>query len=186
MSLQIETERLLIRPFELADAEEIQAIWGDPETMRWIPSGTVDTVAAAREAVPTLDEIRAQFQASRAARSAAADAESEASRTETAQQREHRERHDADHRDLAESIEVAEVDQDDIDHVAAAALRQGAIDEEFRQRLLAARPGHDGEGETRHAETHRRGEKQIADATRPRAQRAAVRIVVLDAARQPA
>ena len=37
MSLPIETERLLIRPFEPADAEEIQAIWGDPETMRWYP-----------------------------------------------------------------------------------------------------------------------------------------------------
>ena len=48
MSFPIETERLLIRPFALDDAEEIQAIWRDPETMRWIPSGPVATVEAAR------------------------------------------------------------------------------------------------------------------------------------------
>ena len=51
MSFPIETERLLIRPFELADAEEIQAIWRDPETMHWIPSGPVATVEAARQKI---------------------------------------------------------------------------------------------------------------------------------------
>ena len=51
MSFPIETERLLIRPFTLADAEEIQAIWRDPETMRWIPSGPVATVEAARHKI---------------------------------------------------------------------------------------------------------------------------------------
>ena len=48
MTFPIETARLVIRPFALDDAEEIQAIWRDPETMRWIPSGPVATVEAAR------------------------------------------------------------------------------------------------------------------------------------------
>src|SRR5688572_29516720 len=51
MSFPIETERLLIRPFTLDDAEEIQALWSDPETMRWIPSGPVATVEAARQKI---------------------------------------------------------------------------------------------------------------------------------------
>ncbi|MGE3272409.1 MAG: GNAT family N-acetyltransferase, partial [Chloroflexota bacterium] len=51
MSFPLETERLLIQPFQTADAEQMLAIWSDPEVMRWIPSGVVTTLETAREKV---------------------------------------------------------------------------------------------------------------------------------------
>lgn len=51
MPFPIETERLLIRPFELDDAEQIHAVWSDPEVMRWIPSGPLPTLDATRQKI---------------------------------------------------------------------------------------------------------------------------------------
>lgn len=48
MPFPIETERLLIRPFTLDDAKGILPVWCDPVVMRWIPSGAITTVEAAR------------------------------------------------------------------------------------------------------------------------------------------
>ncbi len=47
----LETERLLIRPFEPADAEAIFETWGDPEAMRWIPSGAHPDVETSRQRI---------------------------------------------------------------------------------------------------------------------------------------
>ena len=50
-SFPIETERLLIRPFEPSDAEAMFETWGDPEAMRWIPSGAHPDVEASRQRI---------------------------------------------------------------------------------------------------------------------------------------
>ncbi len=47
----IETERLLIRPFRPSDAEAIFETWGDPEAMRWIPSGAHPDVETSRQRI---------------------------------------------------------------------------------------------------------------------------------------
>ena len=47
----IETERLLIRPFEPTDAEAMFEIWGDPVAMRCIPSGAHPDVEASRQRI---------------------------------------------------------------------------------------------------------------------------------------
>lgn len=39
MSLPLETDRLLLRPFKAADAQAIFRVWGDPEVMKYIPRG---------------------------------------------------------------------------------------------------------------------------------------------------
>ena len=44
----LETERLLLRPFEPSDADAMFATWGDPEAMRWIPSGAHPDVETSR------------------------------------------------------------------------------------------------------------------------------------------
>lgn len=51
MRFPIQTDRLAIRPFTLDDADEVHAIWSDPEVMRWIPSGPLPSVAATREKI---------------------------------------------------------------------------------------------------------------------------------------
>jgi RimJ/RimL family protein N-acetyltransferase len=55
----IETERLLIRPFEASDAEAMFAIWGDPVAMRRIPSGPHPDLARSRRAVARFMEHQA-------------------------------------------------------------------------------------------------------------------------------
>jgi RimJ/RimL family protein N-acetyltransferase len=51
MPFPIQTARLSIQPFTLDDAEGILPVWSDPVAMRWIPSGTITTVDAAREKI---------------------------------------------------------------------------------------------------------------------------------------
>ena len=45
----IETERLLIRPFTLEDAEALHAVWGDPRSNRFLGSRVPESVAETRE-----------------------------------------------------------------------------------------------------------------------------------------
>ena len=45
------TERLRYRALEAADAEALHAVWGDPEVMRYLPSGPSESVAQTRERV---------------------------------------------------------------------------------------------------------------------------------------
>ena len=45
--LPIETERLLIRPFEVSDVDSMAAIYGDPEVMRHVCLGVLDRDATA-------------------------------------------------------------------------------------------------------------------------------------------
>jgi [ribosomal protein S5]-alanine N-acetyltransferase len=53
--LPLETERLLIRPFEPAsDAGPLHELWGDPEAMRFIPGGVKATVEETRERLAIL------------------------------------------------------------------------------------------------------------------------------------
>lgn len=47
--LPIVTERLLARPFTLADDAAMLAVYGDPEVMRFIPGGPVHTIEAVRD-----------------------------------------------------------------------------------------------------------------------------------------
>jgi RimJ/RimL family protein N-acetyltransferase len=42
VSLPISTERLIIRPFTMADFEAMHAVWSDPEVMRPVPSQPYD------------------------------------------------------------------------------------------------------------------------------------------------
>jgi ribosomal-protein-alanine N-acetyltransferase len=57
MPLPLETERLLIRPVEPTDAAELhEAVYADPVTMRWIPSGPSDTVEASERRIARLIE----------------------------------------------------------------------------------------------------------------------------------
>lgn len=58
-SFPLETERLLLRPFEPADAEGIFETWGDPVAMRCIPSGALPNVEAARQKVGRFMEHQA-------------------------------------------------------------------------------------------------------------------------------
>ena len=44
----LQTQRLLIRKWDPADLEDAQAIYGDPETMRFIPCGALDREQTAR------------------------------------------------------------------------------------------------------------------------------------------
>jgi hypothetical protein len=67
-------------------------------------------------------------------RAAGASARSPPRRAEAPQQRIHRQPDDAQHGDLAERVEGAEVDQHHVDHVGAAALGQGLLEEEGRDR----------------------------------------------------
>jgi RimJ/RimL family protein N-acetyltransferase len=46
--LPIETERLVLRPFTADDVKAMLAVYGDPEVMRFIPSGVLDAPATAR------------------------------------------------------------------------------------------------------------------------------------------
>jgi ribosomal-protein-alanine N-acetyltransferase len=55
----LETERLLIRPFEPSDAEAIFETWGDPEAMRWIPGGAHPDVEASRQRIGRFTEHQA-------------------------------------------------------------------------------------------------------------------------------
>ena len=55
----IETERLLIRPFEPSDAETIFETWGDPEAMRWIPSGAHPDIETTRQRIGRFMEHQA-------------------------------------------------------------------------------------------------------------------------------
>ena len=52
----IETARLLIRPFEPSDAEAIFETWGDPEAMRWIPSGAHPDLETSRQRIGRFTE----------------------------------------------------------------------------------------------------------------------------------
>ena len=47
----LETERLLLRPFEPSDASAMFEIWGDPVAMRWIPSGAHPDVETSRQRI---------------------------------------------------------------------------------------------------------------------------------------
>lgn len=47
-SFPLETERLLIRPFTLADLEDFHKIFGDARVMQYIPSGTSADLEASR------------------------------------------------------------------------------------------------------------------------------------------
>lgn len=42
------TSRLIIRPFRLEDLEDFHAVFGDPQVMRYIPSGTSADLAASQ------------------------------------------------------------------------------------------------------------------------------------------
>ena len=44
IELPLETERLVIRPMREEDAAPLHEVWGDPETMRYIPSEPDETV----------------------------------------------------------------------------------------------------------------------------------------------
>jgi len=46
--LPIETERLLLRSFSPEDVDAMLGVYGDPEVMRFIPSGVRDAAATAR------------------------------------------------------------------------------------------------------------------------------------------
>ncbi len=46
--LPIETERLVLRAFTVEDVEAMLSVYGDPEVMRFIPSGVLDAPATAR------------------------------------------------------------------------------------------------------------------------------------------
>ena len=46
--LPIETERLLLRAFTADDVDAMLDVYGDPEVMRFIPSGVLDAAATAR------------------------------------------------------------------------------------------------------------------------------------------
>jgi len=47
--LDLETERLRIRPFTMADVEELHAIIGDPAVMRFIPAGPSPNIEVTKE-----------------------------------------------------------------------------------------------------------------------------------------
>jgi len=50
--LPIETERLLVRPFDPdRDSAEMLAVYGDPEVMRYIPGGALSKIEAVRAAL---------------------------------------------------------------------------------------------------------------------------------------
>ncbi len=55
----IETERLLIRPFEPSDAEAIFETWGDPVAMRCIPSGAHPDIETSRRQIGRFREHQA-------------------------------------------------------------------------------------------------------------------------------
>jgi ribosomal-protein-alanine N-acetyltransferase len=57
--LPIETDRLLIRLFELGDARDIADVYCDAEVMRYIPGGTLDGLGAVRERLATYAEAQA-------------------------------------------------------------------------------------------------------------------------------
>jgi len=48
-TLDLETERLRIRPFTMADVEELHAIIGDPAVMRFIPAGPSPNIEVTKE-----------------------------------------------------------------------------------------------------------------------------------------
>ena len=51
MEFPLETARLLIRPIRPEDAEQLHAVYGDPDVMRWIPSGPADSLETTRRRV---------------------------------------------------------------------------------------------------------------------------------------
>jgi len=55
----LETERLLLRPFEPSDADQIFETWGDPVAMRWIPSGAHPDVETSRQRIGRFMEHQA-------------------------------------------------------------------------------------------------------------------------------
>jgi [ribosomal protein S5]-alanine N-acetyltransferase len=55
ISLPLETERLVIRPFEPErDAEPLHELWGDAEAMQFVPSGPRASVDQTRELLESL------------------------------------------------------------------------------------------------------------------------------------
>jgi hypothetical protein len=55
IGLPLETERLVIRPFEPErDAEPLHELWGDAEAMRFVPSGPRASVDETRELLESL------------------------------------------------------------------------------------------------------------------------------------
>ncbi len=54
MAFPIETQRLVLRPFRVSDAEAMFRVWGDPEVMKYIPRGAYASVA---EIEPRLERL---------------------------------------------------------------------------------------------------------------------------------
>jgi len=53
-NIHIETERLLIRDFRIADAEDIYQAWSDPEVMEFFPVKSLGTVDEAKREIERL------------------------------------------------------------------------------------------------------------------------------------
>ena len=57
----LETERLLIRPIRSDDAEQLHAVYGDPEVMRRIPSGLSDSLDTTRQRVARYADYQGRY-----------------------------------------------------------------------------------------------------------------------------
>jgi RimJ/RimL family protein N-acetyltransferase len=66
ISLPLETERLVIRPFEPErDAEPLHELWGDAEAMQFVPSGPRASVDQTRELLESLSGRAPEFRPAR-------------------------------------------------------------------------------------------------------------------------
>ncbi len=80
IGLPLETERLVIRPFEPErDAEPLHELWGDAEAMQFVPSGPRASVDQTRELLKSLSGRAPEGLGSGHSKSAVAEGSSAAS-----------------------------------------------------------------------------------------------------------
>jgi RimJ/RimL family protein N-acetyltransferase len=54
--LRLETERLILRPFEPGDAEDIHAVYSDPTTFEYLRAGPSESIEDTREVLARLEQ----------------------------------------------------------------------------------------------------------------------------------
>lgn len=62
MAIMVETKRLILRPYELSDAEAMHAVFGDPQAMKYIGDGTPEPdIEATRRRIPKYIEHQERY-----------------------------------------------------------------------------------------------------------------------------